>query len=242
MPDLAFEHPRLAAIYDAFDADRRDLDGYLAIAQELGARRVLDVGCGTGTFAVLLAQEGFEVTGVDPARASIDVARGKPGAERARWIVGDAPSLPPLEVELATMTGNVAQAITDPEAWARTLSAVYGALKPNGYLVFETRDPAFRGWEEWTRDRTHRVIRIVDVGEVEKWTELTEVALPLVSFRATFLFRANGDVFTSDSTLRFRQRTELEAQLAAVGFVLDGVREAPDRPGRELVFVARRPL
>jgi 2-polyprenyl-3-methyl-5-hydroxy-6-metoxy-1,4-benzoquinol methylase len=44
--------------YDAFDADRSDLDVYLAIAQELDAGSVLDVGCGTGTFAVLLAREG----------------------------------------------------------------------------------------------------------------------------------------------------------------------------------------
>ncbi len=74
-----FEHPRLAAIYDALDADRSDLGVYLGIAEELGARRVLDVGCGTGTFAILLADRGFEVTGVDPALASLDVARAKPG-------------------------------------------------------------------------------------------------------------------------------------------------------------------
>jgi len=140
------------------------------------------------------------------------------------------------------MTGNVAQAITDPEAWARTLSAVYEALRPNGYLVFETRDPAPRAWEEWTRDRTHQVVHIEDVGEVEEWTELTEVALPLVSFRATFVFRASGDVFMSDSTLRFRQQKEVEAQLRAVGFVLDRVREAPDRPGQRVRLHRTAPL
>jgi 2-polyprenyl-3-methyl-5-hydroxy-6-metoxy-1,4-benzoquinol methylase len=34
-----------------------------------GARSVLDVGCGTGSFACMLAQRGIEVVGVDPAAA-----------------------------------------------------------------------------------------------------------------------------------------------------------------------------
>lgn len=238
MPDRAFEDPRLAAVYDAFDADRSDLDAYLAIAREVGAPRVLDVGCGTGTFAVLLAREGFDVTGIDPARASVDVARGKPGADGVRWIVGDASALPELEVDLATMTGNVAQAITRPDAWERTLAGIREALNPNGHLVFETRDPAVRGWEEWTREQTRQVVAVEGVGEVEQWTELTEVALPLVRFRTTFVFRTVGEVVTSDSTLRFRERDEIEADLRASGYVLREVRDAPDRPGREVVFLA----
>ena len=131
--------------------------------------------------------------------------------------LGDASALPPLKVDLVTMTGNVAQAITDPQAWEAALRTVYGSLRPNGHLVFETRDPAFRGWQEWTPDRTRQVANIENVGEVEKSTELIDVALPLVSFRATFLFRASGDVLASDSTLRFRQRAEVEEQLRAAG-------------------------
>ncbi|WP_344951001.1 class I SAM-dependent methyltransferase [Sphaerisporangium flaviroseum] len=77
MVDATFGHPRLAAIYDALDPDRSDLDAYLAMAEEFGARSVLDIGCGTGVFALLLAERGITVTGIDPARASVDVARGK---------------------------------------------------------------------------------------------------------------------------------------------------------------------
>jgi SAM-dependent methyltransferase len=236
--DAIFEHPRLAAIYDELDPDRSDLDAYVAIADELGARRVLDLGCGTGTFALLLADRGLDVIGVDPARASLSVARAKPGAERVRWILGDARALPALTADLATMTGNVAQAIVDESDWDATLAGIHGALRPGSHLVFETRDPAFEGWREW-HDESHALAEIDGVGTVEHWGELTEVSLPLVTFRWTFVF-PDGEVLISDSTLRFRERDEVESALIAHGYLVEDVRGAPDRPGREYVFLARR--
>jgi hypothetical protein len=63
----------------------------------------------------------------------------------------------------------------------------------------------------------------------------------LVTFRSTFVFQADGTTLTSDSTLRFRRREEVADSLRLAGFELDDLRDAPDRPGRELVFIARRP-
>ncbi|MGH3660832.1 MAG: class I SAM-dependent methyltransferase [Micromonosporaceae bacterium] len=242
MVDAIFEHPRLAATYDALDPDRSDLDVYAAIAHQLGARRAVDLGCGTGTFALLLAERGLDVTGVDPAGGSLNVARAKPGAERVRWIHGDATSIPPVtQVDLVTMTGNVAQAIVERSDWDATLRAVRDALRPGGALVFETRDPAFRSWREWNRKTSYQVTDIPGVGSVERWVDLTRVDGPLVSFRHTWVFVAAGQTLTSDSTLRFRERDEVAADLAAHGYLVSEVRDAPDRPGREFVFFARRP-
>lgn len=241
MADECFGHPRLAAIYDPLDPDRGDLDAYSRIVEEFGARQVLDIGCGTGVFALLLADRGIEVVGVDPAQASIDVARAKQGGERVRWICGDATALPSLRADLATMTANVAQEIIDPRTWRATLRGVHEALRPGGHLVFETRDPSGRAWEEWTRENSHRVTEVPDVGSVESWVELVEASLPLVTFRWTYVFAADGQVLTSDSTLRFRDREEIETDLVAQGFVVQGVRDAPDRQGKEFVFLARRP-
>ena len=238
--DEHYENPRLAALYDPFDPDRGDLDVYADIAAEFGARRVLDLGCGTGTFALMLAARGLEVTGVDPARASLDVAQAKPGADRVQWIHGDATALPAMQVDLATMTGNVAQAIVDPLNWNETLRAAHSALVPGGRLVFETRNPAYGAWREWTRAQTYEVTDVTGVGVVENWADVIDVSWPLVRFRSTWVFAGDGQTLTSDSTLRFREREEVETALIEHGFDVDEVREAPDRPGREHVFIARK--
>ncbi len=157
MPDAVFDDPRLAALDDPLEADRPDLDVYAALVAELDASSVLDLGCGTGELACRLAVAGLEVVGVDPAGASLDVARRKPGAADVHWVLGDATTLP----DLALMRGNVAQVFLTDEDW--------------------------------------------------------------------------------DATLRFRSRVELEASLASAGFELLEVRDAPDRPGAEWVFIAMRP-
>jgi len=126
MPDRHFTEPRLAEVYDDLDSDRSDLDHYAEIVAELGAQSVIDVGCGTGTFACRLALDGLDVIGVDPAGASLDVARAKDGAERVRWLEGDATVL------------------TELDQWLATLAAVRAALNPSGPLVFETRDACDR--------------------------------------------------------------------------------------------------
>lgn len=222
----------------AIDGDRADLDHYEAVVDELGARSVLDIGCGTGVLACRLAQRGLTVIGVDPALASLAVARTKRGADRITWLVGDATMLPSVAVDAVTMTGNVAQVFLDDEEWSAVLVGVRRVLGDAGRLVFETRDPSLRGWEEWTRERSISVTATT-AGPVEHWVEVTKVELPLVSFRHSFRFLDGGDIVTSDSTLRFRDRDEIAASLAATGFTVEDVRDAPDRPSRELVFIAR---
>lgn len=241
MPDAIFENPRLARVYDPLDPDRDDLDVYAAIAGEFEARSLLDIGCGTGTFACLMAARGLTVTGLDPAAASLEVARSKPGADRVHWIHGFAPDLPPMRVDLATMTGNVAQVFLTDEDWAVCLRAVRRALRPGGRLVFETRDPAAKAWLEWTKEKSFTRAEIPGTGAVRSWVEVTDVDGDFVTFQGILVFEAEGDTLVSDSTLRFRSRRELIASLDDAGFELDEIRGAPDRPGREMVFVAVNP-
>ena len=240
VPDAIFSEPRLADIYDQLEPDRPDLEPYLAMVDEFGARSVLDIGCGTGTFACLLAQRGIDVIGLDPARASLEVATRKPFAREVMWVHGDVASLPPVKLDLATMTGNVAQVFLTEEEWSLTLRAVWEALRPGGRVVFEVRDPAKEAWCQWNRERSYRSVVLPEVGPVETWVDHVAVELPLVSFRQTFVFRADDAVLTSDSTLCFRNKAQIAHSLQRAGFALEEIRDAPDRHGLEFVFVVGR--
>ena len=240
MADRLFADRRLAGVYDPLDPDRSDLDAYVDIVEELGARTVLDLGCGTGTFAVLLAGRGVDVTGVDPAAASVDVARRKPGADRVRWVVGEVDAVSDLRFDAVTMTANVAQVfLTDAELTA-TLRGLHSAIRLGGHLVLETRVPAREAWRSWVREQTWARDDVPGIGVVEHWLDLVDVSGPLVTFRGTYVFASDGAVLTSESTLRFRERADVEESLGAAGCTGAAGRAAPDRPGLEWVFVARR--
>lgn len=255
-----FDHPLSAAIYDMAEGSREDLDHYAALVEELGARSVVDVGCGTGVLAILLAGRGIAVTGVDPAGAMLDVARAKPGAEQVRWVHGTAEALPALvsdtrsaggetadrpggqqsglPADLAVMTGNVAQVFLTDEDWLGTLRAVRDVLVPGGHLVFETRVPERRAWEEWARWGSTE-FHVEGVGEVRDTFELVRVEEPYVTFRSDSTL-PDGTVVPSESTLIFRSMPELERTLAEADFAVRAVRDAPDRPDREWVVLAQR--
>ncbi|HWO76554.1 MAG TPA: class I SAM-dependent methyltransferase [Bacillus sp. (in: firmicutes)] len=241
MADEIFENPRLAEIYDPFDPDRSDLDFYESMVAEFGANTVLDIGCGTGTFACRLASRGIEVIGLDPAEASLNVAKTKKWSDRVRWIQGNAQDLPPLKVDLVTMTANVAQVFLNDEEWKEILLVIRDVLRSGGRLVFETRKPESQAWLKWNRENTYKRIDIPNCGVVEGWVDVTDVQDSLVSFRWTYVFESDGSIITSDSTLRFRSLKEITESLMDVGLSVEDVREAPDRPGQEYVFIARRP-
>ncbi|MCW2781941.1 MAG: class SAM-dependent methyltransferase, partial [Marmoricola sp.] len=237
-PDPAFADRRLAVLYDVLDADRSDLDAYAAIVEQVRASSVVDIGCGTGSLAIRLAESGRTVVGVDPAGASLDVARGKPLAERVTWMDGDATAIRGrgIAADLVVMTGNVAQVFVSDDDWRSTLAAVHDCLRPGGWFVFETRRPEVRDWERWEVAPT--MVALPDGTSVVVSRTVTEVALPLVTFESKT--SVDGEVVASTSTLRFRERHEVERDLGEQGFVVIDVRDAPDRPGKEFVFLARR--
>jgi SAM-dependent methyltransferase len=215
-----FADPRPAALYDTLNDGRHDVDFYLALAAELAARTVVDVGCGTGALAVELARQGRSVTGVDPSAGMLGVARGRPGHERVTWLHGDAAALPPAAAELAIMTGHVAQVFLDDAAWERNLSDIHRALAPGGRLAFESRNPAARAWERWNPVDSRRRVEHPALGPVEAWSEVLRTTGDTVTFDEHHVL-ADGEDLRYTNAIRFPVLDLLTASLAAAGFAVE---------------------
>ncbi|MBG0816482.1 class I SAM-dependent methyltransferase [Planomonospora sp. ID82291] len=243
MKNAEFNDPRLVAVYDAEYGWGRDDDFFLSVVGETPGARLLDLGCGTGRLALGLAAAGHAVTGVDPARASLEAARAKPGAEHVTWIEGTSASLPERTFDVAVMTSHVAQFFVEDGEWDRVLADLVRALVPGGRLVFDTRDPADRRWERWTPADSRRRVRLPDGCEVETWTEVTAVRDGVVDFTHHYVFPE--EELLSVMTLRFRAEGELHDSLRRAGFGVERIYGGWDRQpvgegNGEFLVIARR--
>jgi SAM-dependent methyltransferase len=97
--------------------------------------RVADLGCGTGTLAVLLAAEGYDVRGIDlsPAMVARAEAKSAEAGVTATFAVGDAsdPQLPLHSFDVV-LSRHVLWALPDPAAG---LARWVDLLAPGGRLV-----------------------------------------------------------------------------------------------------------
>jgi SAM-dependent methyltransferase len=203
--------------YDELNAGDHDYRFYADLADELGARRVLDLGCGTGTLARLMAAAGRAVVGIDPDPEMLRVARGKPGAEKVDWRLGFSDRADTASVDLAVMSGHVAQLFVEDDGWAKMLGDLHRALSPGGILAFETRNPSAKGWERWTREFTLRTVA-TDEGPVEFWHHTVEVALPLVTYDTHTRNVTTGAATCTRDVLAFRNHDAVTHSLRLAGF------------------------
>jgi SAM-dependent methyltransferase len=97
--------------------------------------RVADLGCGTGSLSLLLADAGYDVIGIDSAAQMIETARSKVTAARVRVALARADAeYPPLRVTAfdAVVGRHVLWALSDAE---RALQRWIRLLRPGGVIL-----------------------------------------------------------------------------------------------------------
>ena len=140
VPALAYD--ALTPLYDFVIAlTMRERAFKRRLVEQTGLRpgmRVVDVGCGTGTLALMLAaaEPRAEVVGLDPDARILGIARDKAERERVRieWVEGSAvaPPFPPASFDRAT-SSLVFHHLTTTEKQA-AFAALRALLRPGGEL------------------------------------------------------------------------------------------------------------
>ena len=121
----------------------------------LGARDVLDIGCGRGEFLALLREQGIPARGIDINSSMVDVCRQQ-GLDAT-----EADALSYLRAQPDGSLGGLfaAQVIEhlEPRYLTELLDAAFDKLRPGAPIVLETINPAcwFAFFESYIRDITH---------------------------------------------------------------------------------------
>jgi SAM-dependent methyltransferase len=104
-----------------------------------GKASILDVGCGTGTHANLLADAGNDVLGVDLACDMIEIAKAKRGG--AEFLCSDVALVQRSDFSFATSLFNVVNCLPDLPALRRLAKAIHDRLRTDGGVLVEAWNP-----------------------------------------------------------------------------------------------------
>ena len=140
--NLAFSYDRLTNDVDY----QATVDFYFQILEreELRPRTAVDLACGTGSVAILLAEKGLAVTGVDLSEEMLCVAAEKSMEMKNRplFVCQSLQQLRlPVGVDLAVCALDSLDYITDPEDCRKAIQRIYRALNPGGCFIFDVNTP-----------------------------------------------------------------------------------------------------
>lgn len=253
MSDQPFYDAELAATHDAdfTHVARAAAKDLLAALDAAGhdAGTVVDLGCGSGVLAAIVADAGYDVLGVDVSPAMIEIARLKAPTARFEcasvWDFAEPGATIPEAVAVAAV-GEVVNYAVDERAGVAALRTLLGAvhetLVPGGVLLFDVATPGRAG-------PGGSVSAFHDRPAYAMWFSARELPSagggPGTLERTMVLFEREGGLYRRTDEvhrLRLYDPAQIDALLRDAGFevtVLDGYGSLPLSDGW-VAFLARR--
>lgn len=239
----------LATSYDRLTNDV-DYGATVAFYEEILAREGLtprtavDLACGTGSVALLLAQKGLQVIGVDLSEEMLTVASQKAqGMEKPPMFVRQ-----PLQklrlpkgVDMAVCALDSLDYLTDPDDCALAIRRVYKALNPGGIFLFDVNTPEkLRAMDGQVFLDEDDDVYCVWRGEFDKKTNICSYGMDLFQRRGITWER----FFEEHREYAYSQQ-QLTAYLKDAGFThirvyADRRLEAPREGEQRIYFSARK--
>jgi SAM-dependent methyltransferase len=223
------------------ERDRREVARLMEVMALPSGSRILDVPCGQGRHAHLLAEAGFDVDGLDYSRELLAVARRRGTGPTLRYTRGDMRELPAKWSRRFDAVTNLFTSFgffLDPADDAAVVAQVARVLKPGGIFVWHggSRDGVMakflsRDWWE-TADGTM-------IGHQRSFDPLSGILTVASTWRGA---RTSG---RREHRIRLYTATRLAELCADAGLVVEAAYDGwKDRPLRrsssEMLLVARK--
>src|SRR5262245_41391906 len=165
---------RVAGVYDEWYSDY-DAEAINVLTELAGTGRALELGIGTGRFAVPLSKRNVTVHGVDVAPAMIAQLKSKPGADRVNVVQGNFADVPVEgEFDLVYIVFNTFFALLTQDEQVRCFRNVAAHLTPAGCFVIEAFVPDLT---LFNHDQTNRATKVttdrveIDAGRLNAATQ-----------------------------------------------------------------------
>ena len=240
---------QLAASYDRLTNDvdyEKIVDFYHAILdrEKIRPRTAVDLACGTGSVALLLAREGLSVVGVDLSEEMLTVAFQK--AQEAGVFVqytcqGLQDMKLPRGVDMAVCALDGLDYILNPDDCKKAIGRVYKALNPGGIFIFDVNTPEkLRAMDGQVFLDEDDDVYCVWRGEFDEETNICSYGMDL--------FQRTGNTwersFEEHREYAYTQQ-QLTAYLKEAGFThicvyADGLLQPPHEGEQRIYFSARK--
>ena len=183
-------------------------------------QRVLDVGCGTGSAALIAARAGAQVTAVDPAPRLLDVTRAQASREglTIEVLPGEAASLPVSDRRFDAVLSNFAVIFAaDPAAAVAEMARV---VAPYGRIVFSAWLPggAIGQVNAAAMDMVRRALGAPAPPAPFDWHDQSALAALFAAHDMTVTVEQHELAFTAASPQAFFEAQRTSHPVAIAGF------------------------
>ena len=206
---------RIAGVYDEFYRPSNESEGVDVLEELAAGGRALELGVGTGKYALPLSARGVEVHGIEVSQAMVDQLRAKESCTTIPITVGDFAD---IEVEgafsLIFVVSNTFFMLTTQEDQLRCFENVASHLEEAGLFLVHAFVPDVSMFGE--RGSRHLSASLPDLDSVQFDVSVHDAMNQVVDFRHLHLTEEGMSMYPGRLRYAWPSELDLMARLAGL--------------------------
>ena len=204
---------RIAGVYDEFYRPANVAERVDALAELAAGGRALELGIGTGTYALPLAARGLKVHGIESSQAMVDELRAKDGGEALPVTIGDFADVAVAGAfALVFVINNTFLMLTTQEEQVRCFANVASHLDESGVFLVHAFVPDVSRYDE----NQHLRASLPDLASVRLDVSIHDAVNQLIDFRHLHLTEDGIRMYPGRLRYVWPSELDLMARLAGL--------------------------